>query len=158
MFWIRSTPNYQSWIRPWVQYIIRILIWIQLNFLTAISFLEMKIILAQHEKKLTLSWRRPLSYRNQSIDLLRKSLDWFLYDIGLRHERVKCNNDCSFLYQIELFLFDFNPIKKYWTSSPHILQIITKSLGMSLKANKCSFEKLPIYLPSYENNMLKISH
>ena len=30
--------------------------------------------------KLTLSWRRPLSYRNQS---------WFLYDNGLRHERVK---------------------------------------------------------------------
>ena len=38
---------------------------------------------------LTLSWRRPISYRNQSIDLLRKSMDWFLYDIGLRHERVK---------------------------------------------------------------------
>ena len=32
---------------------------------------------------LTLSWRRPLSYRNQSIDLLR-----FLYGNGLRHERV----------------------------------------------------------------------
>ena len=27
------------------------------------------------ERYLTLSWRRPLSYRNQSIDLL-----WFLYD------------------------------------------------------------------------------
>ena len=38
---------------------------------------------------LTLSWRRPISYRNQSIDLLCKSVDWFLYDIGLRHERVK---------------------------------------------------------------------
>ena len=37
---------------------------------------------------LTLSWRRPLSYRNQSIDLLHKSMDWFLYDNGLRHERV----------------------------------------------------------------------
>ena len=37
---------------------------------------------------LTLSWRRPMSYRNQSIDLLRKSMDWFLYDIGLHHERV----------------------------------------------------------------------
>ena len=37
---------------------------------------------------LTLSWRRPLSYRNQSIDLLRKSVDWFLYDYGLRDERV----------------------------------------------------------------------
>ena len=30
-----------------------------------------------------------VSYRNQSIDLLLKSLDWFLYDNGLRHERVK---------------------------------------------------------------------
>ena len=33
---------------------------------------------------LTLSWRRPLSYRNQSIE----SMDWFLYDNGPRHERV----------------------------------------------------------------------
>ena len=38
---------------------------------------------------LTLSWRKPISFRNQSIDLLRKSMDWFLYDIGLRHERIK---------------------------------------------------------------------
>ena len=38
---------------------------------------------------LTISRRRPLSYRNQSIDLLRKSVDWFLYDNGLRLERVK---------------------------------------------------------------------
>ena len=37
---------------------------------------------------LTLSWRRSLSYRNQSIDLLCKSMDWFLYDNGPRHERV----------------------------------------------------------------------
>ena len=36
-----------------------------------------------------LSWQRPLSYRNQSIDLPAKSMDWFLYDNGLRHERVK---------------------------------------------------------------------
>ena len=39
---------------------------------------------------LTLSWRRPLSYWNQSIDLQSKSMDWFLYDNGLRHESVKC--------------------------------------------------------------------
>ena len=38
---------------------------------------------------LTLSWRRSLSYRNQSIDLLNTSMDWFLYDNGPRHERVK---------------------------------------------------------------------
>ena len=38
--------------------------------------------------KLTLSWRRPLSYRNQSTDLESISMDWFLYDNGFRHERV----------------------------------------------------------------------
>ena len=38
---------------------------------------------------LTLSWPRSLLYRNQSIDLQRKSMDWFLYDMGHRHERVK---------------------------------------------------------------------
>ena len=35
---------------------------------------------------LTLSWRRSLSYRNH---LLCKSMDWFLHDRDLRHERVK---------------------------------------------------------------------
>ena len=39
------------------------------------------------------SWRRSLSYRNQLIDLLWKSMDWFLYDGNLRHERV---NKCIF--------------------------------------------------------------
>ena len=38
---------------------------------------------------LTFSWRRVLSYRNQSIDLLCKSMDWFLYGNALRHERVE---------------------------------------------------------------------
>ena len=37
---------------------------------------------------LNLSWRRSLLYKNQSIDLLNKSMDWFLYDKNLRHERV----------------------------------------------------------------------
>ena len=39
--------------------------------------------------ELTLSRRRPISYRNQSIDLLCKSMDWFLYHIALRRERIK---------------------------------------------------------------------
>ena len=36
-----------------------------------------------------LSWRRSLSYKNQSIDLQSKSKDWFLYDRDVRHEKVK---------------------------------------------------------------------
>ena len=39
--------------------------------------------------RLGLSWQRPLSYRNQFIDLRSKPTDWFLYHSGLRHERVK---------------------------------------------------------------------
>ena len=38
---------------------------------------------------LTLSRRKSLSYRNQLIDLLCESMDWFLYDRDLRHEKVK---------------------------------------------------------------------
>ena len=41
---------------------------------------------------LTFSWRRSLSYRNQSIDLSIdlgcKSMEWLVYDMDLRHERV----------------------------------------------------------------------
>ena len=42
------------------------------------------------EEVINLSRRRPLSYRNQSIDLVRKSMDWFLFDNALRLVRVKC--------------------------------------------------------------------
>ena len=52
---------------------------------------------------LTLSGWRPLSYRNQSIDLRSKSMDWFLYDNDLHHERVKGDffekfTDVNFVY------------------------------------------------------------
>ena len=40
---------------------------------------------------LTLSWPRSLLHRNQSIDLLSKLMDWFLYYWDLRRERVKKN-------------------------------------------------------------------
>ena len=42
-----------------------------------------------NDDSLTLSRRTPLSYRNESIDLQSKSMDWFLYDNGVRLERVK---------------------------------------------------------------------
>ena len=38
---------------------------------------------------LTLSLRRSLSYRNQSIDLQSKSMGSFLYERDLPHKRVK---------------------------------------------------------------------
>ena len=38
---------------------------------------------------LTFSWQMSISYRNQSIDLQSKSMDCFLYNRDIRHERVK---------------------------------------------------------------------
>ena len=37
---------------------------------------------------LNLSWRRYLAYRNQSIDLQNKSIDWLQYYRNLLHEKV----------------------------------------------------------------------
>ena len=70
---------------------------------------------------LTLSWRRPLSYRNQSIYLLCKSMDWFLYDNGLRHERVKYVIALHFLLGFfggipRAELINKYIYKKYWYS------------------------------------------
>ena len=47
-----------------------------------------QIFISKHPSS-TFSLRKTLSYRNQSIDLKCKSIDWFLYDRNLRHKRVK---------------------------------------------------------------------
>ena len=43
----------------------------------------------QESLHLTLSWRKPLSCRNQSTDFQNKSMDWFLYDNGLHQKELK---------------------------------------------------------------------
>ena len=48
-----------------------------------------KLVLIVKTSKLTLSKRMSLSYRRQSIDLLCKSMDWFLYDRDFHLERVR---------------------------------------------------------------------
>ena len=58
------------------------------------------------------SWRRSLSYINQSIDLLCKLMDWFLYDNGIRHERVKVNE--LRYYGSTLFVANGTIKKLFW--------------------------------------------
>ena len=50
---------------------------------------------------LTLSCRRSISYRNQSIDLFCKSINWFLYDMDLRH---KINNNKLVIKFFDVYL------------------------------------------------------
>ena len=47
--------------------------------------------------------------RNQSIDLLWKSMDWFLYDNGLRHERVKLYKTSTKIEHFVKVVNCFNP-------------------------------------------------
>ena len=48
---------------------------------------ELRVSLEIYES--TLPSRRSQAYRNQSTELLCKSMDWFLYNRDLRHELVK---------------------------------------------------------------------
>ena len=62
----------------------------------------------------TLSWRRSLSYRNQS-----KWMDCFLYDRDLRQERVKCFPILEW-------------IKQFWRHQIHKHQNITSALVFTI--------------------------
>ena len=53
---------------------------------------------------LTLSWRRSLSYRNTSIDLPFRLVDWFLYDRDFRHGRVKFGSFWIYLKSVFFWL------------------------------------------------------
>ena len=68
--------------------------WLLLNFLC--EKVNVSLIHATHiyyswilKNIINSLWRKLLPYRNQSINWLRKSMDWFVYDNGLRHKRVK---------------------------------------------------------------------
>ena len=74
-------------------WIINIFVIWKFDFQISVRWCEKKNIHKNWCFSLALSWRGPLSYRNQSIDLQSKSMDWFLYDNGLRHERVKWGSE-----------------------------------------------------------------
>ena len=82
------------------------------------------------ELTLTLSRRRSQSYRNQSTDLLCKSMDWFLYDTNLHHERVK-----TFLKTDEIFYHNQDKMKEtnffFWIKSTNSLKLRPNSLFKS---------------------------
>ena len=87
----------------------------------------------------TLSWRRPLSYRNQSIDW-SKSMDWFLYDNGLHHERVKdpiviMKEIMSWLFKVPIVTVAYYS----WSTMPD--QTIKNGLKDQIAPNKIFFWK-----------------
>ena len=67
------------------------------------------------KSQLTLFWRRSLSYRNQSTDLLCKSMDWFLCYRGLRHERVEKYLIQKYQPKTKALLIHFQPMFHFYT-------------------------------------------
>ena len=74
---------------------------------------------------LTLSWLRPLSWRNQyqSIDLRIKSMDLFLYDNSVMKE-LKETND---VFKNDLWTFDQSQTKLLWK-----LEMLQKLLALKV--------------------------
>ena len=73
--------------------------------------------LLTHLHPLTLWWRRPLSCRNQSIDLRSKSVDWFLYDNGLVMKGLMFMHKVSYEFHKNLIWFLTNGLQvndEYW--------------------------------------------
>ena len=66
---------------------------------------------------------RSLSHRNQTIDLLCKSMDWFLYDSNLGHEKV---NRSMMLYFLQ------STSKKTWNRRNAIYNICHKNSPLRL--------------------------
>ena len=84
------------------------------GFKTDTSLMRIFLSWRLEKRRLFLSWRRPLSYRTQ-----------FLYDNGLRHERVKSLNTGS-PTKTSLFFFGNNFYKNKETFkifSPQILKV-----------------------------------
>ena len=97
--------------------------------------------LSQRLPTLTLSWRRSLSYRNQSIYLHSKSVKWFLHDRDHRHERV-------ILLILTEGPFKKNVIQKKRFSQVKVDEIGTKSDKRGETATKkwCHSPKILLHL------------
>ena len=76
---------------------------------------------------LTVSWRGVLSYRNHSIDLQSKSMDWFLYMIT-----ASVMKELKIVIKLQIFqLSYYSPLFLFYTPWKHLpSENIRKPLGL----------------------------
>ena len=110
-----------------------------MNTLTKIPFLHIhstpQIFIFYIKNLLTLSWRRPLSYRNQQINGL------VLYDNGLRHERVKWLLIGNVSIYSNIHVCGTMPMFSYNTSKRYIDFIILVFLGIILTIQRKPWDR-----------------
>ena len=105
-----------------------------------VKWLEWNFLL----KQLTLSWQKSLSYRNKYIDLQSKSVDWFLYDRDLCHERV---NDILFISRFwcstaDRYMF---VIKENFDTSPFLPYPVGTFFGCKNRINDYKLVRIQMW-------------
>ena len=108
------------------------------------TFQYLAALFGEYSESLPLSWRRPLSYRNQSIDLPSKPMDWFLYYNSLRHESVKTKQILSVIRQKDKFQNGGNKKTKHAKFSAK--QTFFYSWYTQVRFEICPFALLPTIL------------
>ena len=96
---------------------------------------------------LTLSWRRFVSYRNQSFDLQKKSVDWFLYDRDSVMRELIFKNSRLKLYWINKIFNLFvtkRSILGVWQGSEYVFALVfccnrsRVQEGTKMQGNTCT--------------------
>ena len=105
--------------------------------------LQSNTLLNLKEDYLTLWWRGPLSH------MLCKSMDWFLYDNGLRHERVK-----QFYEQLPFFPY----MLSFTTMWCHILKSFGRLITCKISERNGEFLEWPMYCLKHLSNFLIRDH
>ena len=89
---LQSKSNFTNWYLFWLadfNSVQRKFIFTSGDLLSSVKiYSETRNFILPNPVSLTLSWRRSLWNRNQSIGLQNKSINWFLYHKNLCHERV----------------------------------------------------------------------
>ena len=125
---LKQTLFLSGVIRWWYDYCLEICLYFFQNILIRDKTVPME----------NLSWRRSLSYRNQSIHLFCESMNWFLYDKNLLHERVNLNM-YKWSFTIKSCVLSWNYQSLTFNNIP-VAQVNQKYLGMLLD-NRRSFDE-----------------
>ena len=122
-------------------------------------------LLSEVLRTLTLSWRRPLSYRNQSIDLPSKSMDWFLYETASVMKGLNLDNKKPFFgrspYLVTASVY-IRQVSKRWlkvfvssTTTKKINMLTMCNVNTEYKKWWCSKDEIILFV-SHKNKSLFI--
>ena len=102
----------------------------------------------------SLSWWKPVLFRNQSIDLQSESIEWFLYDASFRHERDKYEFHHRFS---NVILIDAIQNKRQRMNVSTIQALRFDKLNLNLSKTTVSFWMLQFLISRKGKNLFNLN-